>query len=56
MNYVSNQNRRVQEETLAESNSDAVETTLILCYFRMTLPLFQVLQNSLPFSLSLGHI
>ena len=30
MNYVSNQNGKVWEETLADSNSDAVETTLRL--------------------------
>ena len=27
MNYVPNQNGKVQEETLADSNSDAVKTT-----------------------------
>ena len=30
LNYISNQNGKVQEETLAYSNSDAVKTTLIL--------------------------
>ena len=30
MNYVPNQNDKVQEETLADSNSDAVKTTLRL--------------------------
>ena len=30
MNYVPNQNVKVQEEALADSNSDAVKTTLRL--------------------------
>ena len=30
INYVPNQNGKVQEEALAESNSDAVKTTLRL--------------------------
>ena len=45
-------------KTLADSNSDAVKTTLTvyLRYFNITLPLFQVLQKSLPIPLSLCHI
>ena len=31
MNYVPNQNMKVQEETLADSNSDIATTTLRLC-------------------------
>ena len=46
-----------EEETLARSNSDALKTTLRrLSYFKMTLPLLQVLQKSLPIPLSLCHI
>ena len=56
MNYVPNQFGKVQEEPLADSNSDTVKTTLRLCYFKMTLPPFQFLQKSLPISLSLCHI
>ena len=57
MNYVPNQNGKILEETLAGSNSDAVKTTWrSLCCFKMTLPLLQVLQKSLPITLSLCHI
>ena len=56
MNYVPNQNGKVLKETLAGSNSDAVKTTLKhLSYFKMTLPLLQVLQKSLPVPLSPCH-
>ena len=56
MNYVPNQNGKVLKETLAGSNSDAVKTTLKhLSYFKMTLPLLQVLQKSLPIPLSPCH-
>ena len=56
MNYVPNQNRKFLEETLAGSNSDDMKTILRrLRYFKMTLPLLQVLQKSLPISLSLCH-
>ena len=40
MNYVPNQNGKVQEETKADSSSDALKTTLRLCFFKMALPLF----------------
>ena len=58
MSYVPNQNGKVLEETLAGSNSDAVKITLRqrLRYFKMTFPLLQVLQKSLPIPLSLCHI
>ena len=46
----------VQEETLADFNSDVVKTTLRLRYFKMTLPLFQVHQKSLPIPQSLCEI
>ena len=56
MNYVPNQNRKVLEETLAGSNSNDMKTILRrLRYFKMTLPLLQVLLKSLPISLSLCH-
>ena len=55
-NNVPNQNVKVQEETLLDSNSDAVKTTLQLCYFKMTLPLFKVLQKFLPIPLSIYHM
>ena len=43
------QNGKVLEETLAGFNSDAVKTPLRrLSYFKMTLPLLQVLQKFLP--------
>ena len=48
MNYVPNQNGNILEETLVGSNSDAVKTTLRrLLYFKITLPLLQVLQKYL---------
>ena len=54
MNYVPNQNGEVLEEMLAISNSDAVKTKLRhIRSFKMTLPLLQVLQKSLPIPLSL---
>ena len=57
MNCVQNQNGKVLEETLAGSNSDPLKTTLRrLRYFKMTLPLFQVLQKSLPIPLQLCHV
>ena len=54
-NYVPNQNEKVQEETLADSNSEAVKTETLRC-FKWNLPLFQVFQKSLPTPLSLCHI
>ena len=58
MNYASNQNGKVLEKTIAGSNPDAAKATLRqrLRYFRMTFPLSQVLQKSLPISLSFCHI
>ena len=56
MNNVPNQNVKVQEETLADSNSDFVKTTLRLRYFKMTLPHFKALQKFLPIPLSLCHM
>ena len=56
MNYVPNQNGKVLEEILAGFNSDGVKITLKpLSYFKITLPLLQVLQKSLPIPLSLFH-
>ena len=56
MNYVPNHIRKVLEETLAGSKSDDMKTILRrLRYFKMTLPLLQVLQKYLPISLSLCH-
>ena len=56
MNYVPNQNGKVLEETLASFNSDAVKTTLRrLSYFKMTLPIFQVLQKLVLIRLSVCH-
>ena len=49
MNYVLNQNWKVREETLVGFISVTVKTTLRrLRYFKMTLPLLQVIQKSLP--------
>ena len=53
--YVPNQNGKAQEETAGkfrccENNIETVR------YFKMTLPLFEVLQKSLPIPLSLCHI
>ena len=46
MNYVSNQNGRVMKEMLAGFNIDDVKTTLRrLRYFKMTLPILQVLYS-----------
>ena len=54
MNYVQNQNEKLK--MLAGLNSDAVKSTLRnLHYFKMTLPLLQVLQKSFPILLSLCH-
>ena len=56
MNYVPKQNGKVLEETLAGFNSDDVKTTLRRLHcFKMTLPLLQTLQKSLPISLSLYY-
>ena len=56
INYVPNQNGIVLEETMAGFNSNDVKTTLRrLRYFKMTLPLLQVLQKSLVIPLSLVH-
>ena len=56
MNCVLNQNGKVLEETLAGFNSDDVKTTLRRLHcFKMTLPLLQVLQESLPIPLSLYY-
>ena len=56
MNYVLNQNGKVLGETLAGFNLDHVKTKLrrLRC-FKMTLPLLQVLQKSLPIPLSLCY-
>ena len=52
MNYIPTQNGTFLGETLAGSNSDAVEATLkCVHYFRMTLSLLQVAQKSLPIPL-----
>ena len=58
MNNAPNQNDgKVLEETLADSNSDSVKTTLRgLRYFKMALLLLQVLEKLLPIPLSLCHI
>ena len=56
MNYVPNQNVKVLEEILACFNSDHVKTTLKrLRYFKMALPLLQVLQKSRPIPLLLSY-
>ena len=48
--------KKVLQEMLAGFNSDAVKTTLKhLCYFKMTFPLLQVIQKSLPIPMSLCH-
>ena len=52
MNNVPNQNGKVLKETQAGFDSDAVKTTMIhQPYSKMTLPLLQVLQKSLPIPL-----
>ena len=58
MNNAPNQNDgKVLEEMLADSNSDSVKTTLRgLRYFKMALLLLQVLEKLLPIPLSLCHI
>ena len=44
MNYVPNQKGKILEEALAGFNSDDVKTTLRhLRYFKMALPLLQIL-------------
>ena len=56
MNYVPNQNGNFLEVMLAGFNSDAMKKTFRhLHYFKITLPLLQVLQKSLPIPLSLSH-
>ena len=56
MNYVPNKNGKGFKVKQAGFNSDYVKTALRrLLYFKMTLPLLQVLQKSLPISLSLFH-
>ena len=56
INYVPNKNGKVLEETLPGFNSDDVKTTLRrLRFFKMTLPLLQVLQISCPITLSLCY-
>ena len=56
MNYVLNQNWKVREETPVGFISVTVKTTLRrLRYFKMTLPLLQVIQKSLPIPLSFCH-
>ena len=49
MNYIPNQNGKVQKEILADSNSEAVKTTLRLRYFEMTLPFFKFFKNLSPY-------
>ena len=56
MNYVPNQNEKVLSKTLSDFNSDGVKITLRRPrYFKMTLPLLQVLKKSLPIFLSFCH-
>ena len=56
MNYVAIKMKKVLEEMLAGFNSDAVKITLKhLCYFKMTFPVLQVIQKSLPIPMSLCH-
>ena len=56
MNFVSDQNRKVLDKTLAGFNSDDVKTVLRrLRYFKMTLPLLHVLQKFISIPLSLCH-
>ena len=48
MNNILNQNEKVLEETLANSDSGAVKTTLRgLNYFKMILPFLQFLEKPL---------
>ena len=52
MNNVRNKNRKVLEETVVGSNSDAVKTTLTgLHYFKIILRLLQVLEKHFPIPL-----
>ena len=52
MNYIPTQNGTFLGETLAGSNTDAVEATLkCVHYFRMTVSLLLVAQKSLPIPL-----
>ena len=56
MDYVSNHNGKVLEETFACFNLDAVKRRLrYLSYFKMTLTRLQVLQKPLPIPLPLCH-
>ena len=56
MNYVLNQNGKVLEETQAGFLSDDVKATLRRLHcFKVTFPLLQVLQKSLPIPLSLCY-
>ena len=55
MRYFPRENGKVLEETLAGFNSDVKTTLRRLHYFKMTLPRLQVLQKSLPISMSLCH-
>ena len=51
--YVPNQNEKVQEETHDRFKFRGCENNIeTLRYFKMTLPLFEVLQKSLPIPLS----
>ena len=55
--YVPNQNGNAQEETAGRLKFRCCENNIeTVCYFKMTLPLFEVLQKSLPIPLSLCHI
>ena len=63
MNNVPNQNVKVQQETLADSNSDAVRFHIecIECIetphcLKITLPLFKFLQKIFPIPLSFCHM
>ena len=59
MSYVAIQNRNVLGKKIPTSpNSDDIKTSLRkhLRYFKMTIPLLQVLQKSLPIPMSLSHI
>ena len=56
MNYIPHQNGKVLEERLTGFNSGDVKTTLRrLHFFKMILPLFQVLQKSHPIPVTLLH-
>ena len=56
MNNVLNQNGKVMEKKLAGSNSDAVKTTLkFLRDFKMTFPLFQVIEKPIAIPATFSH-